>query len=165
MERYMSITANIGVKELYEFTLKHNYRTFHGIIGVLFSIASAIGGFLYWDKLTMTNRVLIVIFALTFTVFEPVGCYIKVRKQVKKNFSTPLIYMFDAKGITITQGGQNAQCFWYEVMKVTSTKNLINIYTTPVRAFILPKKDIGENFNKLKELIDYNAQCRRVDIK
>ena len=160
----MSITTNINVKELYEFTIKHNYRTLHGIIGLLFSIASAVGAVFFWDKLTMTNKVLIVIFALTFTVFEPLGCYIKVRRQIKKSFAQPLVYNFDDKGITITQGEQNAQCYWYEIMKVTSTKNLVNIYTSPVRAFILPKKDIGEKFGQLRDIINKNAECRHVDV-
>lgn len=161
----MSITTSINVKELYEFTIKHNYRTLHGIIGLLFSIASAVGAVFFWDKLTMTNKVLIVIFALTFTVFEPLGCYIKVRRQIKKSFAQPLVYTFDDKGITITQGEQNAQCYWYEIMKVTSTKNLVNIYTSPVRAFILPKKDIGEKFGQLRDIINKNAECRHVDVK
>lgn len=165
MEKAVRITTNINVKELYEFTMIHNYKAFHGLVGLMFSIASAIGGAVFWDKLTTTNKVLIVIFALTFTVLEPIGCYLKVRKQIRKNFSKPIEYEMSSKCIKIRQGDGEAECYWYEVMKVTSTKHLINIYTSPARAFIIPKKDIGDKFHELRRIIMDNAECRRVDVR
>ncbi len=161
----LDINTNISEKELYEFTLNHNYKSLAGIIGLFFSIASAVGAVLFWDKLSTMNRVLIILFALMFTVFEPVGCYFKVKKQIKKSFEKPLSYVFDKKGITVSQGDAKADLTWQEIMKVVSTRNLINIYTSPVRAFIIPKKAVGGHMGELKEMIEENAQCRKVMIK
>ncbi len=158
----MLITTKINASELYEFTIKHNYRTIAGILGVIFSLGSAVGGFIFWEKLTVPNRVLVILFALMFTVIEPIGCYIKVRKQIKKNFKYPISYNFSNDGIEISINEQKAVCNWYEVMKIESTANIITIYTSPIRAFIIPKKDVGENMEELKELIERNAECRKV---
>lgn len=161
----LEIETKINVAELYEFTINHNYKSFHGIVSLLFSIASAVGAVVFWDRLSIMNRVLIILFALMFTVFEPVGCYIKVCKQVKNAFSQPIKYIFDKNGLKIVQGEASAQCQWHEIMKVTSTKNLVNVYTTPVRAFILPKKDIGQQFEDLKKLMQDNTQCLKFDMR
>lgn len=161
----LEIETKINVPELYEFTINHNYKSLHGIISLLFSIASAIGAVAFWDRFSTMNRVLIILFALMFTVFEPVGCYIKVRKQVKSAFKQPLKYIFDKEGVTIIQGDASANCQWYEIMKVTTTKKLVNIYTTPVRAFILPKRDIGKDYEELRELLQQNTQCLKFDMK
>lgn len=161
----LDIDTKINVKELYEFTLNHNYKSLHGIISLMFSIASAAGAVVFWDRFNTMNKVLIILFALMFTVFEPIGCYIKVRKQIKKSFMESIRYTFDKKGITISQGDGRAFCEWHEIMKVASTKNLVNIYTTPVRAFIIPKKDIGKELGELKDIIEENAQCLKVAVK
>ena len=105
---------------------------------------------------------LVVLFALMFTVIEPIGCYIKVKKQIKKSFQYPISYNFSSQGIEINVNDEKALCHWHEVMKVESTSNLINIYTSPVRAFIIPKKDVGDNMEILKEMIEKNAECRKV---
>lgn len=159
------IDTKIEVKELYEFTLNHNYKSLHGIISLLFSLASAVGAVVYWDRFNTMNKVLIILFALMFTVFEPIGCYIKVRKQIKKSFTEPIKYAFSSKGITISQGNNKAVCEWYEIMKVVSTKNLINVYTSPVRAFIIPKKDIKEKLGELETIIRENAQCIKISVR
>lgn len=161
----LSIKTNINVKELYEFTLNHNYKSFQGVISLAFSVASAVGAVVFWDRLTVMNRVLIILFALMFTVFEPLGCYIKVRKQINKSFGSPLEYAFGSEGITISQGEEKAAVEWSQIMKIISTKNLINVYTSPVRAFIIPKKDVGDRIGEFKKIVEENAKCRKVIIK
>lgn len=158
----MEVTTNINVKQLYEFTIKHNYKSLAGMISLTFSICSAIGGFIYWDKFNTMNKVVIILFALMFTVLEPIGCYIKVRKQIKNNFKYPIRYVFGKEGIEIIIEDKKGLCYWYEIMKIESTHNLINIYTSPVRAFIIPKSDVGEDITKLRELIETYAECRKV---
>ena len=92
-------------------------------------------------------------FALMFTVIEPVEYYFRSKRQVKKNFTVPLSYGFDENGIEIRQNDEKAHNDWQDVMKVISTKKLVIIYLSPVRAYILPKKDIGDRYQDLQNLI------------
>jgi thymidine phosphorylase len=68
-------------------------------------------------------------------------------------------------GITINIKEESSTLPWEEVMKVTSTKNLVIIYFTPIRAFILPKKDIGGLFENLREMIENNTDCYKFVMK
>lgn len=155
----IEIKTEIGTSELYEFTMNNNYKSIRGVIAVLFSLASAIGTILYWEQFSGWQKALMIFFALMFTVIEPIEYYLRSKRQVKKNFAVPLCYGFDENGIEIRQNEEQAHNEWAEVMKVVSTKNLVAIYLSPVRAFILPKKDIGNQYNELKELIERNTSC------
>ena len=78
---------------------------------------------------------------------------------MKKNFTVPLSYVFDENGIEIRRNDEMAHNDWQEVMKVISTKKLVIIYLSPIRAFILPKKDIGDSYQSLKSLMEENTSC------
>lgn len=158
-EKTITITTDIGVKELYEFTMNNNYKSIRGIISVLFSIISGIGVIVFWNDLSPLQRAGVIFFALMFTVIVPIEYYYRAKKQVKKSFNTPLIYEFSNNGIKIKQDDNAAESMLEDVMKITTTKNLINIYMSPIRAFILPKKDIGDDFQQLKDFLEEKTSC------
>ena len=56
-----------------------------------------------------------------------------------KAFKNNLCYTFTDEGIDIVQGDQSAKVNWADIKKVRSTRNLVIIYLSPIRAFIFPK--------------------------
>lgn len=155
----IEIKTEIGVSELFEFTMSNNYKTIRGGIAVLFSLASAVGLVFYWNQFSGWQKALMLFFALMFTVIEPIEYYLRSKRQVKKNFAVPLTYVFDENGIEIRQNDEKAHNEWQDVMKVISTKKLVIIYLSPIRAFILPKQDIGDRYQDLKTLMEANTSC------
>lgn len=155
----IEINTKIGLSELFEFTMTNNYKSIKGVISVLFSIASLIGLILFWKELNGWQRGGLLFFAIMFTVLEPIEYYLRSKRQMKKNFALPISYTFDERGIEIILGDEKALNEWSDVMKVVSSKNLVAVYLSPVRAFILPKKDIGENYASLKEMLDKQTSC------
>lgn len=155
----MEIKAKVGTKELFEFTMHSNYICIRGVISILFSLASAVGAVAYWQQLSTGQRVLMLVFAMMFTVIVPLEYYIRSVRQSKKRFQKPYIYKIENDGILIQLDEEQANCQWQDVMKVITTKNLVVIYLSPVRAFILPKKDIGERYETLKSVLKENTSC------
>lgn len=155
----IEIKTKIGVSEMFEFTMNNNYKSIRGIIAVLFSLASAAGLVFYWNQFSGWQKALMLFFALMFTVIEPVEYYLRSKRQVKKNFTAPLSYIFDDSGIEIRRNEETAHNDWQEVMKVITTKKSVIIYLSPVRAFILPKKDIGDRYQGLKMLMEGHTSC------
>ena len=90
---------------------------------------------------------------------------VRAKKQASKNFSKTYIYTFNDSGITIACGEEKSSLPWNQVMKVISTKNLVVIYFTQIRAFILPKRIIGERFNELKKNMEENTSCYKFSMK
>ncbi len=155
----IEITTETNTSELFEFTMTNNYKSLRGILSIFFSVASAVGLILYWNQLTNWQKILMLIFALTFTVIVPVEYYFRSKRQVKKNFAAPLIYEFNDNGIKIRQNDATARNEWSDIMKVIATKNLVVIYLSPIRAFILPKKNIGNRYGELKKLMEEKTSC------
>ena len=149
----IKIKTKIDQKELYEFIMHHNYVSVRGVISVLFSICCLAGTVFYWEQFSMVQKVLMLLMASMFTVITPVEYYIRAARQIKKNFQQEIEYGFDGQGITIKIEEQSSSVPWEEVMKVISTRRLVVIYLSPVRAFILTKKAIGEDFDRLKALM------------
>lgn len=155
----ISLKIQINTNNLYEFIMNNNYVSIRGIISVLFSLASAVGTVIFWEQFSGIQKALMVFMSLLFIVIAPIEYYIRAKRQVKKNFSEELEYIFDESGITIKKSNESSSLKWNEVMKVINTKNLIVVYFTPIRAFIIPKKCIGENFDALKELMEKSTSC------
>lgn len=154
----IEIRTKITRKELYEFIMNNNYVSVRGVVSVLFSLASAVGTVFYWSEFSNLQRVLMLFMSLMFTVITPFEYYIRAGRQVRKNFKDEMTYVFDETGITIKIREESSSLPWNEVMKVISTKNLIVVYFTPIRAFIIPKKNIND-FDNLKEMMEQNTSC------
>lgn len=154
----IEIKTKITKRELYEFIMNNNYASVRGVVSVLFSIVSAVGTVIYWSEFSNLQKVLMLFMSLMFTVITPLEYYIRAGRQVKKNFKDEMEYLFDEAGITIKIRDESSSLPWNEVMKVISTKNLVVVYFTPIRAFIIPKKDITE-FDELKEIMEQNTSC------
>ncbi len=145
-------------KELFEFMMYHNYVSLRGILSVTFSVVAFIGIIIFRD-ITIAQRLFLMLFALMFTVISPFEYYIRSRRQAKKSFENELQYTFDDEGITVQINDLSSVLPWEDVIKVVSTKHLVLIYSTPVRAYILPKKDIGRKFAQLKAYMEKKTDC------
>ncbi|MBQ3544978.1 MAG: YcxB family protein [Lachnospiraceae bacterium] len=157
--------TKITKKELYEFIMNNNYKSLRGVISVLFSLIALVGMIYYWQSLEIYQKMIMIFFSCMFTIITPIEYYIRASRQVKKNFKEAITYIFNASGITINIKEESSTLPWEEVMKVISTKNLVIIYFTPIRAFILPKKDIGEDFEDLRELMETSTDCYKFVMK
>lgn len=166
-EKEVYIETQIDTKQMYEFMLNHTYKSLMGIVGVLLSIMAVIFLVVYWGKYSPAYKALFFLIALMFTVINPVMLYLKSKKQVKANdsFQHPLCYTLSGKGIEVVQGENSLHIEWDDIIKVSSTKNLVIIYLSPVRAFIFPKVQIGEKFEEFKHMIADNIRCRKVTVK
>lgn len=161
----INIKVKISVRNLYEFMMNNNYASVRGVISVLFSLICGVGTAIYWNQFSIIQKVLMLFMALLFIVIAPIEYYVRAGRQVKKNFTDEMEYIFDEACITIKKGEESSALKWNEVLKVINTKNLIVIYFTPVRAFIIPKRCIGNKFDELKELMEKSTDCYKFKMK
>lgn len=163
------VKAKLTKKELFNYMLRHNYSTFGGIVGALLGIGALI---LFLANITNDEMnfkykiALLFVFALAFIV-QPVMLYIKAANQAKRNeaINKPLEFLFNEDGITISVEQDSVTHGYDAVTKVVSTKLSIIIYVSRYNAFLIPKKDLGENIDILRELLVNNCKCMKVSVK
>ncbi|MCL2253950.1 MAG: YcxB family protein, partial [Lachnospiraceae bacterium] len=60
------------------------------------------------------------------------------------------------------QGDDVVFVLWEQLFRVIATKKSILIYTSPVNAWILPRKDLGGNAELLKSTIITNMPAAKI---
>ena len=163
----IKLKIQVTVSELFDFLINHTYSSFSGYVGIILSICAIIG-FGYSVNNEVMNpayKFALLFTGLLFTVIQPVMLYFKARKQVKQNeaINKPLEYLINADGIKVSCGEESVDYSWNDVMRITSTKKSVIIYVNRFRAFVLPKRDIGEQLDTLKTLV--RDRCMAASIK
>lgn len=101
----------------------------------------------------MPQRLLLVLCALIFTVWQPMLLYGKARRQAKLPAVSQTMYLsFDPEGVHVEQNGQNADFTWEQVGRIVELKKMTIIYMDRVHAFLLPERFLEgqqEEFSKL----------------
>ena len=166
----VNINAKLTTKEMFDFLMHHNYRSFGGVTGVLLSLGALVIFFLNIgnEDMRLAYKVALLVIGLVYTVIQPIMLYKKAATQVKVSDSVnkPLTYTFTDEDLTISLEDEKVTHQYEDVLMIKSTRVSILIYVTVYRAFILPKKDIGDNFEELKDILKRNVKnARCVDIK
>ena len=72
-------------KLMYNFLMNHTYRSFGGVLGVLFGVSSLVMFFGSLGKTDPSFSLLYLIFGLWFMLYLPINLYIRAGRQVKRN--------------------------------------------------------------------------------
>lgn len=152
--------VELSAGDLYAFLMRHTYTGISGIFGLFLSFGSWLVCALRFGKLDMTARIALFVIGCLFTIVQPVMLYSKARNQARqnKNINASIHYAIAEDGITVSQGEQEVCVKWYEVRKMVRTKRAVYLYMSPVRAFIFPESQCGEQFAYLCEQIAQQLQ-------
>ena len=163
----MKARVKMTAKEIFDFSMYNSYHCFSGVIGLFISLCAFVGAILCIGNTNVLNVVLLFIVALMFTVIQPLMIYIKSNNQAKKNKSVGgyLEYTFDDNGITVTDGNVTDNIKWEIILKISNTKNLVLLYTTRMRAFIIPKNSVEGDFKQFKDFVNTKAKNAQGKIK
>ena len=146
--------VKISAKDLFLFLFNNSYRKFTGVLMALFSLG-CIGVVIYtWGDIPVPNTILLIALAAFYLVFNPLILFSKAKRQIKNNdyFNNVLTYEADEKGITVRQGEEKVSVKWEEMWKTVRYGNIVVVYVTTIRAFILPVESMGDQYNTVVEL-------------
>ena len=157
MESFKEVKFSVQMKTIYmfDFLYWHSYHGMTGIINYALSfagIAALIAGF---GKGNAMVTVMLVALASLFTIINPLSLLYKAARQVKKSplFAKSLHYAFRADGFTVSQDEKIDSAKWESVVLIRETGKSIILYLGAANALILPKKEVGDRLEDLKELI------------
>lgn len=147
--------VDLTVPDLYVFSMRHTYFSISGVFGLVISIGSLLLCALRYSVMDRTALVALLIIGVLFTVVQPLMIYSKAVAQRKQNkdINAPLHYSLGEEGINVSQGEQTAFVHWYDVRKMVQTSKAVYLYMSPVRAFIFPKAQCGEQFGEMADMI------------
>ena len=149
------IDAKIDAGVLFSFMMRHTYTTFSG----LFTILLGLGAFgLFFQSLSGNNdsqKLILLIIALLFTVGNPYLLFKKAKEQAKRNplYKEALIYTLDDEGVHLAVDGKEECLAWSGIKKWKKTGKVCILYTSKVHAILLPYKDMKDQKDAVETLI------------
>jgi hypothetical protein len=167
MGKEVNLSILLKKGRLYEFLLYNTYYGFFGIISagvILFSSILLITGI---GEKGVIQKILLAFFILIFLAIIPLAIYLDAVKQLKLSpiYNKPLLYRISNEGINVNHGDHLLSNNWGEVNKAVELHNSIILYSYNFGAFILPKLDIGEDYDLLKAIIVKNMSKRKCKFK
>lgn len=165
----MSIKFEVKMTEkvMYDFLLYHSYTSVTGLLGALIGVGFLVLAF-YKSATGDTNSFVLFLFmAVIMLIMTPLSLKTTARNQVRntKMFQEPLQYELSEEGVAVMQDGQRALNKWEEFAKVVSTGKSIVLYVTRVRAIVLPKESMGDDYMAVVEMISKKVAPKKVKIR
>lgn len=158
---------NLTQEDVYRFSMYHNYTSFQGIFSILIAIAAFAAAVITRGEVTTTYTVLYVLFGIAFLVYVPLQLKMSAKRQFRNSdqLRNTLHYQINDEGISVEQNGETALLPWKQVYKITATKQNVLIYSTRVNAFILPRVQLGGEYETLKAIAQKNLEKYRYCIR
>ena len=165
----MSIKFEVKMtdKIMYDFLLYHSYTSASGLFATLIGVGCFILAVYKGVNGDSQSAVLFGALGAMLLFSTPFTLKSSAKNQVKNTemFQKPLEYEVTEKGLTVTQSGQSAENTWDNIMRVVSTSKSLIIYITRMRAIILPKEAMGDDYMAVVELISKNVPAKKVKIR
>lgn len=154
-------------RAMFDFTLYTSYTSISGIAGVVLGGAGLVMTIQHLAAGDMSGATPFVLIALFFLVANPITMWTRSADQVLKSpmFQKPITYEFTEEGVVVSQDGQSALNEWSNFQKAVSTNKSIILYVTKVRALILPRESLGEQYAAAVQMISTHMAPRKVKIR
>ena len=152
--------VQMTTSKMYDYMLYHTFRSFSGIMGEVVGIMLIACFF-------AAHKPLYLIAGIVVVLYLPVALYINAKKQVTLNpvFKTPLHYVLDDTGITVSSGENTDSQKWEDMHKAVSSGKSLIIYTNKINACIFPKADLGAKLPDAIKIISTHMDPKRVVIR
>lgn len=140
MDKNIKTTVKLKTADMFCFLMHYTYSAISGIIGVLFSIGAVILLVLMWNDFDIAYKFLLIVCALLFTVINPLMLWKRAKRQVLTSpaLKEPIIYVFDAKGVSMSMGKEKADIAWTDFYKIKKVAGRYIFYTSRIRSNIVP---------------------------
>lgn len=152
------ITVRMTKETLYDFLLYHAYSKFNGFMANILGFAIVFMGIFSYvsGKTSVVGLICFIAAAVLFIAYTPLLLYRRAGQQIKVNpeYCGPVEYTFsDEDGILAQWEDGERRIEWRQVQRAVVAPKTIGVYYGKDDALILPKKDFGDEFLPIYQMI------------
>lgn len=138
--RYVS---DVKPKDLWFIAMLRIYRSFIGIINVVFAVAMIMLTIRFWGTTDGLIRSLMLIGCLLFPVIQPLAIYGKSVKQLE-NLPGRVELMFDDNGVHVDSEGKHEDIKWNRITNAIKQTNMIIVLAEKNYGYMLTNRILGD---------------------
>ena len=154
-------------RDMYRFNLYHIYHGSQGMISIVLAVLLAAVAILRWGDETLMVNVLYLLAGVVILLYVPLTLWLKVKKQMKTSavYREPVHYTFDEQGITTRFQDQSVTLPWLQLYKIVSTRHMVLLYGGRIRANVIPRDQLGDQYEALYTLAKSQVDSYRFKMK
>ena len=150
----LEFDVKLEPKDMYRFNMYQTYSGFSGLSSIIFAIALFGLAIYTYGEVSLPNTIMYVGVGIMMLVYMPSTLWLRAKQSIKASpvLSNTLHYMVDADGFTVTQGEASGVLAWKQIYKMVSTKHLVLVYSTRINAYVIPRRQLDEQYLPLAKL-------------
>ena len=157
MDKELQIELNLTAVDLWRFSMHHANSGMKGIFNLIFTAAAVFLLVVRWNTMVFSQRLLLVVCALLFSVWQPVLLYWKARRQARLPAIAQTIRLtFGREEVTVAQGEQKLAFTWDKIARLDRLKDMAVMYMDRVHAYLIPERVLGEQAESFDQMVQ---QC------
>ncbi len=163
----IELDVTMTFEDMYRFNLYHVYHNSQGVLSVIIAVLLVLVSILSWGDVNVAYNVLYLLASVLIVLYVPFTLRAKVKKQMKNSavYQQPIHYAFDEKGITTCFGEQSVTMPWKQLYKIVSTKHMVLLYGGRIRANVIPRDQLADQYDALYELAKSHMDSYRFKMK
>ena len=163
----LQLDIQLKEKDLYRFNLFQTYTSSQGIVSIVLAILGVIMAVTSFEGGNIGYGVMSVAFSVIILLYIPISLRGRVKLTLKNNevLAGVLHYHFTEKEIKVTSGEDSGELPWKQIYKMIDTKHNVLIYSGRRNAYVLPKDQIGDNYETLKAIAKKVLEPHRVKLR
>ncbi len=154
-------------KDLYRFNMRKTYTGLYGWVSIILAVLAFVMAAVTVGQTEVLYTLLYLVCGVLFLFYLPFALWKSANRIIKSNeiLSGTVHYELSEEGIFLTQGEESGNLEWNEVYKLVSDAKQVLIFVNRQNAYIIPREQLGDSYQPLKELAMQQLESFRVKFK
>jgi len=164
----VSFDIKLTANHLFKFNMMQAYKGMQGFLSILLPVLVFAYAGTTFGEVSLGSTLVYVGLGILFLVYVPISLWLRVKKTIMDEnnaLSKTLHYDFEEDVIRVSVEEENVEFKWENIFQMKSTKDMLLLYTNRINAYILPKAQLGENYQLLSELAQKKLEKYRIKLK
>lgn len=150
MEEKIRLKITLTEKDIKDYVYGQTLKSARGIAFFALGVIAIVILVLSWKDQGTLAKVCLIGIAAIYLVVQPVLTILKANTLTKRpELSVPIDYEIDEEEVAVTQGEEHIVYRWEDGFRFVVKKNLLLMYVSRINAYILPKDQLGEDYQRL----------------
>ena len=135
--------CDVRAKDLWTMAMKRTYKSFVGLINVIFTIAMILLTIRFWAGASDLIRTLLVMGCILFPVLQPLAVYGNSVKQLEE-MPKDMELVFNDTGVRVLVGEKSELLRWNRIRNAIKRSSMIVIMSDDSHGYMLTNRVLGE---------------------
>lgn len=164
----VSFDIKLTVQDLFKFNLMQAYKGMQGFLSILLPVLIFAYAVTTFGTVSIGSTLVYVGLGVLFLVYVPVSLWMRVQKTINDDnnaLSKTLHYDFSEENIKVSVETESVTFNWENIYQMKEAKDMVLVYTNRINAYVIPKSQLGSNYETLSGLAHKKLEKYRIKMK